>query len=85
MSVGDGDDGGGGGGCCCSLWVALIGPVGGECRNASKSDDTPEMRRATSVQFSMVLRFSEAVLALVRNKYVTGEVFVVDGGLTQVS
>ena len=28
---------------------------------------------------------AEAVLALVRNKYVTGEVFVVDGGLTQVS
>jgi hypothetical protein len=25
------------------------------------------------------------VLALVRNKYVTGEVFVIDGGLTQVS
>jgi ketoreductase RED2 len=28
---------------------------------------------------------AEAVLALVRNKYVTGEIFVVDGGLTQVS
>ena len=28
---------------------------------------------------------AEAVLALVRNKYVTGEVFVIDGGLTQVS
>ena len=28
---------------------------------------------------------AEAVLALVRNKYVTGQVFVVDGGLTQVS
>ncbi len=28
---------------------------------------------------------AEAVLALVRNRYVTGEVFVVDGGLTQVS
>jgi ketoreductase RED2 len=28
---------------------------------------------------------AEAVLALVRNKYVTGEVFVVDGGLTQLS
>jgi ketoreductase RED2 len=28
---------------------------------------------------------AEAVLALVRNKYVTGHVFVVDGGLTQVS
>ncbi len=28
---------------------------------------------------------AEAVLALVRNKYVTGEVFVVDGGLTQIS
>lgn len=28
---------------------------------------------------------AEAVLALVRNKYVTGEVFVVDGGFTQVS
>jgi ketoreductase RED2 len=28
---------------------------------------------------------AEATLALVRNKYVTGEVFVVDGGLTQVS
>jgi ketoreductase RED2 len=27
---------------------------------------------------------AEAVLALVRNKYVTGEVFVVDGGFTQV-
>ena len=28
---------------------------------------------------------AEAVLALVRNKYVTGQIFVVDGGLTQVS
>jgi ketoreductase RED2 len=28
---------------------------------------------------------AEAVLALVRNRYVTGEVFVVDGGLTQLS
>jgi ketoreductase RED2 len=28
---------------------------------------------------------AEAVLALVRNKYVTGHVFVVDGGLTQTS
>lgn len=28
---------------------------------------------------------AEATLALVRNKYVTGHVFVVDGGLTQVS
>ncbi len=28
---------------------------------------------------------AEAVLALVRNTYVTGEVFVVDGGLTQLS
>lgn len=28
---------------------------------------------------------AEAVLALVRNRYVTGEIFVVDGGLTQVS
>ncbi|MFM8626615.1 MAG: SDR family NAD(P)-dependent oxidoreductase [Actinomycetota bacterium] len=28
---------------------------------------------------------AEAVLALVRNKYVSGEVFVVDGGFTQVS
>ena len=28
---------------------------------------------------------AEAVLALVRNKYVTGEVFVVDGGLTQLN
>lgn len=28
---------------------------------------------------------AEATLALVRNKYVTGQVFVVDGGLTQVS
>lgn len=28
---------------------------------------------------------AEAVLALVRNKYVTGEVFVVDGGLTQIN
>jgi len=28
---------------------------------------------------------AEAVLALVRNRYVTGEVFVVDGGFTQVS
>ena len=28
---------------------------------------------------------AEAVLALVRNTYVTGEIFVVDGGLTQVS
>ena len=28
---------------------------------------------------------AEAVLALVRNKYVTGEVYVIDGGLTQVS
>ena len=28
---------------------------------------------------------AEAVLALVRNKYVTGEVFVVDGGLTQMT
>ncbi len=28
---------------------------------------------------------AEAVLALVRNKYVTGEVFVIDGGLTQIS
>jgi ketoreductase RED2 len=28
---------------------------------------------------------AEAVLALVRNKYVTGEVFVVDGGISQVS
>jgi len=27
---------------------------------------------------------AEAVLALVRNTYVTGEIFVVDGGLTQV-
>ena len=27
---------------------------------------------------------AEAVLALVRNRYVTGEVFVVDGGLTQL-
>ena len=27
---------------------------------------------------------AEAVLALVRNRYVTGEVFVVDGGATQV-
>jgi ketoreductase RED2 len=28
---------------------------------------------------------AEAVLALVRNKYVTGEVFVVDGGMTQIN
>jgi ketoreductase RED2 len=28
---------------------------------------------------------AEAVLALVRNRYVTGEVFVVDGGLTQLT
>jgi len=28
---------------------------------------------------------AEAVLALVRNRYVTGEIFVVDGGLTQLS
>ena len=28
---------------------------------------------------------AEAVLALVRNKYITGEILVVDGGLTQVS
>jgi len=28
---------------------------------------------------------AEAVLALVRNHYVTGEIFVVDGGLTQLS
>lgn len=28
---------------------------------------------------------AEAVLALVRNKYVTGEVFVVDGGMTQLN
>lgn len=27
---------------------------------------------------------AEAVLALIRNRYTTGEVFVVDGGLTQV-
>ena len=27
---------------------------------------------------------AEAVLALVRNRYATGEVFVVDGGTTQV-
>ena len=27
---------------------------------------------------------AEAVLALLRNKYTTGEIFVVDGGLTQV-
>jgi ketoreductase RED2 len=28
---------------------------------------------------------AEAVLAFLRNKYVTGQIFVVDGGLTQVS
>jgi ketoreductase RED2 len=28
---------------------------------------------------------AEAVLALVRNKYVTGEVFVVDGGWSQIA
>ena len=28
---------------------------------------------------------AHAVLALVRNHYVTGEIFVVDGGLTQLS
>jgi ketoreductase RED2 len=27
---------------------------------------------------------AEAVLALVRNRYVNGEIFVVDGGVTQV-
>ena len=50
-----------------------------EAQHAGVAAIAPLKRSATADDCA------EAVLALVRNKYVTGEVFVVDGGLTQLN
>ena len=50
-----------------------------DAQHAAMKHATPAGRSATPDDCA------EAVLALVRNKYVTGEVFVVDGGLTQMT
>jgi ketoreductase RED2 len=48
-----------------------------DAQHAAIAAVAPIPRSATPVDCA------EAVLALIRNKYTTGEVFVVDGGLTQ--
>ena len=49
-----------------------------DAMHAAIRDRSPLRRSATADDCA------EAVLALVRNRYVTGEIFVVDGGITQV-
>ena len=52
-------------------WAGHVG-----CAKGTGFSDAPVPRSATPEDCA------EAVLALLRNKYTTGEVFVVDGGIT---